>query len=644
MMEQQQQRRERATRRLQSTLAHLDPSEDHSRSTTVSLSLTSSSSSPGGVGRPDKAEEECKWNGWGYKDSFFELDDEGRFYLTGDRYELSGCAFPSFREWAEKATGLDTSHVCRANVELPSIPEPLLNAEFLAEVRGQYARISHEPYSRLFHAHGHTCRDVFRLRHGGGFDRIPDVVIWPGKHEHVEVIVRAASKHNVCIIPFGGGTTVTLALECPANEKRMIVSLDMKEMNRIKWIDRSSFLACIETGVVGKDLEEKLAVHGLTMGHEPDSIEFSTLGGWISTRASGMKKNVYGNIEDIVIKAKMVTPIGTLEKTCEVPRLSAGPDINQIILGSEGMFGVITEAVVRLRPIPEVKVYGSIVFPDWECGVDFMKELASRRWAPASIRLMDNLQFQFGQALKPEQHSKVHAVLDAAKKFYITKYKGFDVNQMCAVTMVFEGDKNAVADHERRLYNLAKNYKGIKAGSENGRRGYFMTYMIAYLRDFCFNYYFLAESFETSVPWSNVALLCKNVKERIRRSCKDKGIPKDPFISVRLTQTYDTGACLYFYFAFIYYGVSDPVEKYEEIEEEAREEVLACGGSISHHHGVGKLRKRFMPQVLTDAGLEVIKSLKKSIDPNNIFCTHNLIDDDDSDESSSHPHGRAGHH
>jgi alkyldihydroxyacetonephosphate synthase len=433
-----------AVRRLRTTLSHISPSEGEDV-----YGISHSDCAAHSVSTRDHTEEDCKWNGWGYKDSYFDLDEDGQFYLTGDRYELSGQVFPHFRDWAERVVGLDTSHACKPNYEPPDFPEPLLNQDFLNDIRGHYSRLSQQTASRLFHAHGHTCRDIFRLRHGT-FERVPDVVIWPGKHEHVEVIVKAATKHNVCIIPFGGGTSVTLALECPENEKRMIVSLDMKEMNRIKWIDRSSFLACIETGVVGKDLEEKLAVHGLTMGHEPDSIEFSTLGGWISTRASGMKKNIYGNIEDILVKARLVTPTGTIEKSCEVPRMSAGPDVNQIILGSEGMFGVITEAVVRLRPIPEVKVYGSVVFPDWDSGVAFMQEIAKRRWAPSSIRLMDNLQFQFGQALKPAQTSKVGAVLDAAKKLYITKYHGFDVNSMCACTMVFEGDKEAVAEQERR--------------------------------------------------------------------------------------------------------------------------------------------------------------------------------------------------
>lgn len=136
---------------------------------------------------------------------------------------------------------------------------------------------------RVHHAHGHTAEDIYRLRYGE-FDRYPDVVIWPGKHEHVEAIVRAAQEHNVVIIPYGGGTSVSEALSCPKSESRMIVSLDMHEMNRVKWIDYESLMACIECGVVGKDLDAKLSKLGLCFGHEPDSSEFSTLGGWIATR------------------------------------------------------------------------------------------------------------------------------------------------------------------------------------------------------------------------------------------------------------------------------------------------------------------------------------------------------------------------
>jgi alkyldihydroxyacetonephosphate synthase len=173
-------------------------------------------------------------------------------------------------------------------------------------------------------------------------------------------------------------------------ETRMIISVDMSRMNKIKWVDKTNMMACVEAGISGQDLERELKNYGVCSGHEPDSMEFSTLGGWISTRASGMKKNCYGNIEDIVSNIKLVTCKGTYSKLSQWPRVSNGPDVNNIILGSEGNIGVITESVIRVRPIPEVKTYGSVVFPNFEIGIKFMEEMARGRIWPASIRLVDN--------------------------------------------------------------------------------------------------------------------------------------------------------------------------------------------------------------------------------------------------------------
>ena len=257
----------------------------------------------------------------------------------------------------------------------------------------------------------------------GSFARVPDVVVYPGSHAHVEAIVAAAHAHNVVLIPFGGGTSVSQALMCPENEKRCIVSLDMHALNKIKWINRKNHTACIEAGIVGKDLEQQLKGTGMVLGHEPDSIEFSTLGGWIATRASGMRKNKYGNIEDIVIGLKCVTPAGTLEKSCAVPRISTGPDVHEMILGSEGTLGVVTEAIVRLRPAPEQTVYGSMIFPNFAQGVACLHEIAIKRCAPVSIRLVDNEQFQFGLSLKPPSEdwkadviSKIQKVSERAER------------------------------------------------------------------------------------------------------------------------------------------------------------------------------------------------------------------------------------
>jgi alkyldihydroxyacetonephosphate synthase len=207
-----------------------------------------------------------------------------------------------------------------------------------------------------------------------------------------------------------------------------------------------------------------------------------------------------------------------------------------MILGSEGTLGLITEVTLKLRPLPAIKKFGSIVFPDFESGVGFMREVAKLRIAPASIRLVDNMQFQFSQVLKPHAHSKAEEIIDSIKKWYITKYKGFDVNKMTAVTLVFEGTKEEVEIQEKRIYSTSAKYAGFASGEENGRRGYFLTYMIAYLRDFGLNYYFMAESFECSVPWANVLETCNKVKEKIVNSCKDKGVTYKPFVSARVTQ------------------------------------------------------------------------------------------------------------
>lgn len=186
----------------------------------------------------------------------------------------------------------------------------------------------------------------------------------------------------------------------------------MMRMNKILWVDKDNMIACVQAGIRGQDLERDLKMSGVVSGHEPDSSEFSTLGGWLSTRASGMKKNTYGNIEDIVQSMTLVTPAGTFKKKDHWPRVSAGPDFNQLILGHEGNLGVITEAIIRIRPAPEVVNFGSIIFPSFEIGQKFMEEMAKQKLYPTSLRLVDNIQFQFGQALKPAEPSRSKRIIN----------------------------------------------------------------------------------------------------------------------------------------------------------------------------------------------------------------------------------------
>src|SRR5690606_23937493 len=289
-------------------------------------------------------------------------------------------------------------------------------------------QLSEDPLTRLRHGHGHTQEEMYAIKYGR-LERVPDLVVYPSEDAQVERLVEAAVRHDVVLIPYGGGTNVTLALRCRPEEARPIVSVDMSRMNRVLWIDPVDRVACIQAGAVGRHIVEVLARHGFTMGHEPDSIEFSTLGGWIATHASGMKKNRYGNIEDLVLDVRVVTPRGVLERPAVHPRESVGAaDARRLVLGSEGGLGIVTRAVVKVFPLPEARVYGSIVFPDFESGVRFLYALQQRGELPASVRLVDNLQFQLSQMLKPRK-AGVARLVSAAEKLFVTRIKGFDVER-----------------------------------------------------------------------------------------------------------------------------------------------------------------------------------------------------------------------
>lgn len=575
---------------------------------------------------PRRRQEIMKWNGWGYSDTKFLFNKKGQAEFTGKRYRLSGMIIPALKEWFEGTFGASMQHKSPAAPVLNSgaVQPPTLNEAFLEELKSTGIPFSHDAEDRVYRAHGHCLHEIFALREGK-VGRVPDMVVWPNCHDDVVKIVELACKHDVCLIPYGGGTSVSSGLECPTEETRCIVSVDTSQMNRILWIDEKNLTAHVEAGIVGQDLERLLNESGYCTGHEPDSMEFSSLGGWVATRASGMKKNIYGNIEDLVVHVKMVTPQGVIEKSCRGPRMSTGPDIHHFIMGSEGTLGVVTEVTMKIRPMPEYQKYGSVVFPNFEQGVACLREVAKQRCAPASIRLMDNEQFKFGHALKPQVSSMFTSFLDGLKKFYVTKFKGFDPDRLCVATLLFEGGREKVLQHEKQVYDIAAKFGGLAAGEDNGQRGYMLTFVIAYLRDLGMEYYVIGESFETSVPWDRVLDICRNVKARIIGECKNKGVQFQPLSTCRVTQTYDTGACVYFYFAFNYRGLSDPVHVYEQVERAAREEILANGGSLSHHHGVGKLRKEWMRETVSNVGMGMLQSVKDYVDPKNIFGNRNLL-------------------
>jgi alkyldihydroxyacetonephosphate synthase len=565
---------------------------------------------------------------WGFADTQFIVHDDGAVELTGKRYNLSGYRMYDFIPYVEEVLGVKLDLEDRRK-ELPSKPvaAPILNDPFCSAAKARWSdsQYSFEDQERLLHSHGQTTTDeVFQVLYGR-LERYADMVFYCESDEDARDLIALARKHNVCLVPYGGGTSVCCALKLPAEEKRMIVSVDMRRMNRIEWIDRENQRACVQAGIIGSDLEEQLAREGLTCGHEPDSIELSTLGGWIATNASGMKKNRYGNIEHVVENITMITPEGTIEQVAPFCRASIGMQPQTLLFGNEGNLGLITRAVIKIHKLPEVTRYGSLIFPNMELGIRYLRDLAQTGVLPASIRLVDNIQFRFGMALKSRTDSQLQAAVDSAKKFYVTKLKGYDPKQMVAATIVMEGSRDEVRHQQAHLYRLAKKYEGLPAGSEAGQRGYMLTYAIAYIRDFVAQFHVIGETFETSVPWSQIRDVCSAVWKRADEKHREFGLPGKFYVSYRVTQVYHTGVCIYFMYGLYTKGVRNPEAVYSQIEHSLREVIVENGGSISHHHGVGKLRKDFMGQTLSADSIEFLRRAKQCMDPQNTFGVRNNI-------------------
>ncbi|KAI9170652.1 Alkyldihydroxyacetonephosphate synthase, peroxisomal [Paramyrothecium foliicola] len=564
---------------------------------------------------------------WGFFDTQYVLGKDGKLEITGKRYTTSGQILPFVLPWFENHMSIKFPKEQRMPTRATpaDLPAVVHNEAFLDTIRTALNedQIVFDPLERLRCSHGHSLQDMCEVNYGSSIGRIPDVVLNPDSAEQVQAIVQAARKSNVCLLPFGGGTNVSRALACLPNEQRTIAAVSTRRLNRVLWIDRTNQQACIEAGAVGRHIVATLAEHGLTLGHEPDSIEFSTLGGWIATKASGMKKNKYGNIEDIVLDVQMVTLDGVFARAVDAtpPRESVGTDMRASVFGSEGSMGIVTSAIVKVFPLPKLQQYGSILFPSFDTGYAFINDLARSGDAlPASVRLVDNTQFQFSMALKLPSVG-LRAFKSRLEKAYVTKIRGFDPHDMVACTLVFEGTASQVRAQQKVVQKHMSRHRGMNAGGANGQRGYEMTFAIAYIRDFAMTLGVLAESFETSCTWSAAPELIRRVKQRCRDEHAVRNLPGTPFISSRISQVYHTGVCIYFYLAIFagHRDIKDVARIYSALEEAARDEILLCGGSLSHHHGIGTLRHEFLPRVLSPAAQAYHDRIKGSQDPDSIF-------------------------
>ena len=564
---------------------------------------------------------------WGFKDSSFIINDDNTVTFTGKRYEgISGERLPYLIPFVTKVLNTDIKkEPYFKELEKKYVTERKINQDFVNDIESSFNedQISFSDEERVLHSHGQNSPDeVFKVLYDK-LEKFTDIVVYVENEEDVINLIQKAKKHNVCLVPYGGGTNVTNALQLPEDEERMIVSVDTRRLNKIISIDTKNLLIEVEAGITGKYLEEELQKKGFTVGHQPDSIELSTLGGWISTNAAGMKKNKYGNIEDIVQNVVMVTPNGTINQIKPLVRSSIGIKTQNLLFGSEGNIGIITKAVLKIHKLPECSDYESVVLKDWDTGLDFMYELAHSSSVPASARMLDSLHYQFGSALKPEKNN-IGKLKSKIQKI-VFKMKDFSTDDFVAAVFKLEGSFSEVEYQRKNIKRLAKKYNGLLGGSKEGKVGYNITMVIAYIREFFVPQGILGETLETAVPWSKVNQVKDEANKLLTELHKKYDLPGKPFFCSRISKVYHTGICMYNTMGINVRGIKNPEKVFSDIEHKIRDCFIKNGGSISHHHGVGKLRKDFMPETISSGSIDVIQGIKKSQDPDNIFGISNNI-------------------
>eukprot|EP00758_Cryptobia_borreli_P011209 Tbor_TRINITY_DN5634_c2_g5::TRINITY_DN5634_c2_g5_i1::g.9308::m.9308/K00803/AGPS, agpS; alkyldihydroxyacetonephosphate synthase len=569
-----------------------------------------------------------KWNGWGNKNKEMILDPKNPNIVI----HASGKQMPNLARFAHQEINggigpiraLDKTPSITIEEAILKLPVSIINDGFISQVVKRLSRgeeqIKADGESRIGHLFGKNYRDLWRVR-TGFIQRAPDIIILPENHDDCVIIMKYASDFNVVIVPFGGGTNVTGGVEASLIEKRrMIVSVDMRRMNKMKSIDKVSRVAVFEAGVLGPDMDEALERHGFMFGHDPDSYIHSTLGGWIATRSSGALSNKYGDIENMTLSLKVVTPNGVIETP--LTSRPCGPDLNALFIGSEGHFGIITEACVKIEPIPDVRRYEGWLFPSFISGYEAFYKCTRKGIHPTCMRLYDEDDTRMSFALKTEE-PLLSTIIGKGVKQYLEKVKGWNLNNICLCIIGHEGSKQQVAFDRKTTAEVLVEFGGFPLGKGAGAGWQEKKYDLPFIRDFALSHKMYADVFETSVLYSEAIPCWRSVKKAVRDVWKEEGDLKG-WIGCHCAHQYRFGCCLYFTFAGQQFD-QDDMKIFLKIKNRVTDEILKFRGSVSHHHGVGYEHVPWIERYMGTPTMELLLSMKKTIDPQDICNPHKLL-------------------
>ena len=526
-----------------------------------------------------------KFWGWGYDDELLSSEEEN-----------------NIDQRIAKTFQLD--HVER--IEIPKISDIDINKPLFSTPSSLKKILSDDKLERLNHAYGKSFPDSARSILGD-FSSPPDYVAFPETQNEITNILDWASENNVAVIPYGGGSSVCGGVETNVgSDYAGVISLDMKNINSILEIDKTSRTALIEGGILGPHLEAQLKEHDLTMRHYPQSFEFSSLGGWIATRSGGHYATLYTHIDDFVESLKMITPSGSFE-TRRLPGSGAGPSPDRFVIGSEGIMGVITEASMRLQNRPTFRSSCTVEFINYEDALKALRLISQSGLFPSNCRLLDANEALFNGAGDGKSH------------LLILAFESADHDKKASLERALEIAK----DNKGNFEVPSQDSQAHRSGSSGTWRNSFIK--APYLRESFTRRGIIQDTFETSITWDKSKDFIQAVKDDTSKAILEI-TGKPSLVTCRITHSYPDGLAPYFTFG-AYATPSTMIDTWKEIKCATNEICVSKGGTVTHHHAVGRdHRPNGYDVQRDDLFSKVLIEAKAALDPKGIMNPGVLID------------------
>ena len=458
---------------------------------------------------------------------------------------------------------------------------------------------------RLRHAVGRGYVDLARLR-SGRLEDAPDAVLVPVDAAAVGRLIDACAAHGVAVVPFGGGTSVVGGVEPLRGGHAALISLDLVALREVA-VDDTSLTARLGAGLRGPEAEAALGAQGLTLGHFPQSFEYATIGGFAATRSAGQASSGYGRFDSLVSSVRLLSPSGNLS-TPATPHTAAGPALRELVIGSEGALGVIPDVTVRVRPAPLQRRYEAWMAESFEAGTEIVRRLAQGPGLPDVIRISD------------EEETEVSLALSGPRGLAGSLFGGYlSLRRRRGGSLVIvglEGEEESVA--RRRALSVRELHRGgaVYLGQSAGRSWEHGRYQGPYLRDTLMGMGAMVETLETSHTWTELAKLHAAVGGAIRDSLAGQGTPG--LVFCHLSHAYADGASLYFTFISRSREGAE-IDQWRQVKQAACEAIVAAGGTITHHHAVGRDHAPYMDAEVGGTGLDVLSAVKEQLDPPGIM-------------------------